>query len=304
MIHTLILGGAGFIGSNLVREYIKENKKVIVFSEIRDSNNRLNDISDQIIIINGSLCDVTLLEKVFIQYEIEKVVHLVSTLIPSSSIEDYINEHEKVIIPTIRLMEIMRRHNVKKLIYLSSGGTVYGNYKEGGCYKEDDLLKPINYYGLSKCNLEELIKLEGRKSRIDYLILRPSNPFGRFQDIYGKQGLISVIIGKVLMEQDIEVWGDGGIIRDYIPIEYLCQYIVKLSSLNITNEVFNLGSGMGHSINEIIQIIENILGIKLEIKNKVSRSVDTAKVILNVDKLKSVIDVEQIDLEKSILNFL
>ena len=107
-----------------------------------------------------------------------------------------------------------------------NGGTINGNHKINGVYIETDKLKPINYYGLSKLQLEELIKFECANKSLNYLILRPSNPFGRFQNIFGKQGLIPVVIGKVLNNEVIDIWGDGSIIRDYIPIEFLANITV------------------------------------------------------------------------------
>lgn len=304
MKYTLILGGGGFIGVNLVLEYLNHGKKVIVFNRFQGSKSKqLEAISDQIIIINSSISDINLLNEVFSKYKIEEVVHLISRLIPSSSVEDLAKEHEEVTIPTIKLIEIMVNHSVRKLVYISSGGTVYGNYKENGYYSEEDLLKPINYYGLSKYNLEEIIKLESRKGSIDYLILRPSNPFGKFQNIYGKQGLIAVTMGKLINKQEIEIWGDGHSVRDYIPVEKLCQCIIRLSNLNEKNETYNIGSGIGYSINEIIEMIENTLHVKLEKKYKKARKVDSSKIILNIDKMKNNIEIESIDMRKSIINY-
>lgn len=304
MKYTLVLGGAGFIGANLVREYILQGKNVIILDLFNnDNSNKLIDIIDQVIIINGNLSDTNLLKDLFFKYEIEEVVHLISSLIPSSTLDEFVFEHSNVILPTIKLIEIMINNNVSKLIYLSSGGTVYGNYKEDGYYNEDDSLRPINYYGLSKYNLEEIIKFEGRKGNINYLILRPSNPFGKFQNIHGKQGLIAVILGKMINGQEIEIWGDGHSIRDYIPIEYLGQCISKLSNLNEKNETYNIGSGIGFTVNEIIEMIEKALNVKLKKIYKESRNVDTGKMILNIDKMKNVIDVEEIDFSNSIRNF-
>ncbi len=304
MKYSLILGGGGFIGANLVREYIMQGKNVIIFDLFNGTNsNKFADIIEQVIIINGKLSDEELLRNLFFKYEIDEVIHLISSLIPSSTLEGFVAEQLNVILPTIKLIEIMVKNNVRRLIYLSSGGTVYGNYKEDGYYNEHDSLKPINYYGLSKCNLEEIIKFEGRKGNIDYLILRPSNPFGKFQNINGKQGLIAVILGKMINGQEIEIWGDGYSIRDYIPIEYLGQCISKLSKLNTKNETFNIGSGVGFSVNEVIEMIEKTLHVNLKITYKNARNVDTNKLILNIDKMKNTIDVEEIDFNNSILSF-
>lgn len=304
MKYTLILGGGGFIGSNLVLEYIKNGKNVIIFNKFHpEKMTRFSDRVDQIIIINSNLSDINTLKEVFSKYAIEEVIHLISRLIPSSPIEDFVKEQEEVITPTIKLIEIMTNYRVRKLIYISSGGTVYGNYKEDGYYSEKDSLMPINYYGLSKHNTEEIIKLEGRKGNIDYLILRPSNPFGKFQNIYGKQGLIAVSLGRLINKQEIEIWGDGHSVRDYIPIENLCQCIIKLSNLNVKNEIYNIGSGVGHSVNEIIEMMESTLHVKFKTRYKKARAVDSNEIILNIDKMKKAIDVESIDMGKSILNF-
>jgi UDP-glucose 4-epimerase len=303
MEYTLILGGAGFIGSNLIHEYVKLNRGVISFNREQPDNGNLDGIRDKVVSITGDLGDSELLRRIFREYEIEEVVHLVSSLLPASPFYDYLKEYDEVTIPTMRLMKIMQENSVRKLIFLSSGGTVYGSYKESGYYNEEDPLRPINYYGLSKCNLEEYIRFEGRKGKIDYLILRASNPFGRFQNLYGKQGLVAVILGKYLRNQEVEIWGDGTVARDYIPIGYLCRSIISLSSRNVWNETFNIGSGVGVSVNEIIKTIEDALDINLKVRYKEARSIDSDRVVLNIDKLKSFIDVEKIDLGKSIIDF-
>jgi len=303
MEYTLILGGAGFIGSNLIHEYVRMGKRVISFNRAQPDNGNLDGIRDKVVSIDGDLRDTELMERIFREYEIGEVIHLVSGLLPASSMESYLKEYDEVIMPTMRLIRLMENMNVRKLIFLSSGGTVYGNYKEDGNYSEDDPLRPINYYGLSKYILEEHIRLEGRKGRIEYLIIRPSNPFGRFQNLYGKQGLIAVILGKYLKNQEVEVWGDGSVTRDYIPVGFLCRSISELCNKGVWNETFNIGSGIGVSINELIGIIEGALGIRLKVRYKEARSIDSDRVVLDTKKLSSFIETESKDLERSIKDY-
>lgn len=303
MEYTLILGGAGFIGSNLIHEYVKSGRNVISYNREQPDNGNLNGIRDKVIEIDGDLKDIKLIESIFDDYRIKEVIHLVSGLLPASSMESYFKEFEEVILPTMRLIRLMENMDVRRLIFLSSGGTVYGNYKEDGNYSEDDPLRPINYYGLSKCVLEEHIRLEGRKGRIEYLIIRPSNPFGRFQNLYGKQGLIAVILGKHIKNQELEIWGDGSVTRDYIPVDYLCRSIMELSSKGVWNEVFNIGSGIGVSINELIGIIEEALDIRLKVRYKEARSIDSDRVVLDNKKLSSFIKTERQDLGRSIKDY-
>ena len=129
MSNILFIGGAGFIGSSLVRTFIHEPKfKVFVFEPVFANANRLVDIGNEITIIRGAIADFDLLKCVIEDHKINIVVHLVSTLVPGSTYEDFKREFENVVFPTSRLMELCADKNVK-FVYFSSGGTVYGNSK-------------------------------------------------------------------------------------------------------------------------------------------------------------------------------
>ena len=263
----------------------------------------LLNLNESSILIEGSIKDSSLLEEIFQKYPIEHVIHLVSGMLPNSSGESFLLEMDEVVLPTFKLIELMKKCEVSNLIYLSSGGTVYGNYKQSGTYNEDDSLKPINYYGLSKAHIEEFIKFAGRNNFINYLIIRPSNPFGDFQNLHGSQGLISKIFGNYLAGKPLEIWGDGSTIRDYMPIKYLCKSIIELSALNLKNEVINIGSGQGYSVNEIIELSEQILNKKLPIIYKPARSIDSGKVVLNIEKLNTLLDHKSINLKSCISEY-
>jgi len=303
MKYILMLGGSGFIGSNLVCEYLRYDKNIIVFGEIGAKAEFFASFGGKVIPVNGSLEDKELIESIFKNYEIEMVIHLVSILVPSSSIEEFILDHDKVVLPTIHILNKMVEYNVRKFVYLSSGGTIYGDYKADGIYSETDTLEPICYYGLSKLYMENLIKLEAKTKAIDYLIVRPSNPFGKFQNSNGKTGLVSVILGKIARGETLEVWGDGSIRRDYIPITYLCSTIAQLTESNIKNEVFNIGSGVSHSINDIIRIIEGVTNKKVSTRYVPTRNVDVKNITLNIEKLKSAVELQDIHLEESIKEY-
>ncbi len=204
---------------------------------------------------------------------------------------------------TFKLLELLNRYNVADFIFFSSGGTIYGNHKKNGVYIETDKLEPINYYGLSKLQLEELIKFECKNKSLNYLILRPSNPFGRFQNRFGKQGLIPVVIGKVLNNEEIDIGGHGGIIRDYIPVEILAKATVELCLNGGKNEIINVGSGIGYSVNDVLRLIEKCSESSVKRNYLPNRSVDSGIVILNNDKLKSLVKFDEIDIEDSIINY-
>ena len=186
-----------------------------------------------------------------------------------------------------------------RIVFISSGGTIYGN-KNGIC-SENDELSPIDIYGWLKLTMEKYIEMYCNANSIKYLIIRPSNPYGRYQNIYGKQGIIAVSIGKILNNEVIEIWGDGKIIRDFISIDALVSNIYKLIESNVWNEVFNIGSGVGHSINEILEMLKTITKREIVVKYMEGRIIDIKKNVLDISKLKRAIKIDDdIDLEEGI----
>lgn len=288
-MRILFIGGAGFIGSNLIKKIMNYHGTKVYVVEPHFANiSRIEKL--QVEVIRGELMDVDLMESLITANKIDIVIHLVSTLIPGSSYDDFIDEYQNVIFPSIRLMELCCRHDVK-FVYFSSGGTVYGERKSYNPFKEDEDLLPISYYGWSKQMMENSILFKSRTQGLKYLIIRPSNPFGHGQNLFGKQGLIAVSLGKILGGHPVEVWGNGSAVRDYIYIDDLSDAFVKLlQNENIINTTVNIGSGIGYSVNDILAFLKIVSGKDFEIRFMDARHVDVSNMILNVDKLKSLID--------------
>ncbi|RXM41864.1 hypothetical protein BOW55_21030 [Flavobacterium sp. YO12] len=203
--------------------------------------------------------------------------------------------------PTIELLPFLSINKVK-FVFLSSGGTIYG-INDIGIFSEDDNKRPISYYGQSKLFLEESIILEHRKSGLDFFIFRPSNPYGIGQNIYGKQGFIAASIGNILRQEKITVWGDGSVVRDYIHIDDLSTGIINVIQSGVINEIYNIGSGKGYSINEIIEILKKCINVDLEIEYVEGRAVDIPFMVLNVAKIQNIIGRSKISVEKGIEDF-
>ena len=164
-------------------------------------------------VIKGELVNLDTMFLTLEAYKIDTVVHLVSTIIPGSDFENYKREYQNVIFPTIEIMKFCAERKIK-FVYFSSGGTIYGDTTDLRKFKETDPMLPISYYGWSKQMMENSIHYVHRTAGLEYLILRPSNPYGYGQNIYGKQGLVAVAIGKILSGEPIQIWGDGSNIRD------------------------------------------------------------------------------------------
>lgn len=303
MHNILFIGGAGFIGSNLIKKITdKKTSNYSIYIMEPKTINIDKNIETNISVIKGSLSDISLLNKIIINYNIDIVVHLVSTLLPNSTFEDYKQELQNIVLPTFQLIELCSKKGIK-FIYFSSGGTIYGNNKTSRPFKETDELAPISYYGLSKQMIENYILFEHRTNKMNYLILRPSNPFGIGQSINGRQGLIAVSIGKILSYQPIEIYGNGKQIRDYIYIDDLSEIFYQLLEADISNNTFNISSGIGYTINEILHFLKYIVKEKMSVKYLPSRNSDVSNMILDNSHLKEFISFDITPIEKGILEF-
>lgn len=288
--NILFIGGAGFIGSSLVKRFVSNgaHSVFVMEPEFADSS-RLN--SCKIPVFRCPLSNIVAVKNILLSNKIDTVVHLASTLIPGSNYDDYVWEFKEIIFPSIELMEFCADEDIK-FVYFSSGGTVYGNRTTLQPFVETDDLLPISYYGWSKQMMENSILFKNRTKDLKYLIVRPSNPYGHGQNMYGKQGLIAVAIGKILENKSVEVWGDGSAIRDYIYIEDLAAILFELINNAVNNEIINIGSGRGYSVNDVLAFLKIISKVDFKIEYKNARSVDVSNMVLDIEKMKRFVDVD------------
>ena len=302
MKNVLFIGGAGFIGSNLIRTLIgrKYDLNVFVLEPSFANISRLGGMDVQI--FRGTLQDIDFVQSIIEANHIDTIVHLVATIIPGSTFEDYKREYQQVIFPTIELMQYCAQKNIK-FVYFSSGGTVYGNRTDMTPFKETDAMAPISYYGWSKQMMENSILYVHRTAGLKYLVVRPSNPYGHGQNIHAKQGLIAVALGKILAEEPIAVWGDGSNVRDYIYIDDLCEAIAQLLEKDVCNTTLNIGSGVGASINDIIISLKDVVSEEVKVEYLPARSVDVAHMILDTTELKKYVSIAYTPLKEGIARF-
>jgi UDP-glucose 4-epimerase len=295
--NILILGGSGFLGKNIGKSLLSDDNNIIIF----DIVNSWNDIDPKNTkIYPGCLSDFEYLTNVIKENKITVIIHCVSYMLPNSDIDSYIVDINENLIPTVKIIDYCSHNNIQ-FVYLSSGGAIYGNKK--GLINEDDSLSPISYYGFSKRQTEETILFHHNKYNLSFLILRPSNPFGYGQNLYGKQGLISVLIGKILNNEPVHVFGNGETLRDYIYIDDFTYYIKKLLDHGIANTIINIGSGKGYTINEIIKILEGISGKKMNVIYSPSRDNDVLEIVLDISRLNKLVQHKQADITAAISEY-
>lgn len=262
---------------------------------------RLEPFAGRLELVRGTLDDTALIADVIDRYGVDVAVHLVSTLIPGSSLDHFLKETERVINPSASLFRLCAEKKVK-LVFFSSGGTVYGN-NGGRPHREDDTRKPVSYYGLSKSIIEDLVYFEHRRSGLDYLIVRPSNAYGPGQSPDGQQGLIAVATGKALRGEALQIWGDGKAVRDYIYVDDLADAVFRLIGSGLSCETVNVGSGKGYQVNDVLSILGSHLDRPLKVEYVGKRNVDVDSIVLDCTKIGSLIDFRPMGLEEGIKRF-
>lgn len=278
----VVFGGGGFLGSHLVESLLRSDHDVQVFDQPRA---RYLEYSSQLgaNIVTGNFLNADDVGKAIADCDV--VYHLVSATVPQTSNENPCYDVETNLIGTLQLLEKMRSANVKKIIFASSGGTVYGIPQEIPV-KESHSTDPISSYGITKLAIEKYLHLYGTLHGLDYCILRIANAYGVRQPITQTQGAIAAFLGKAASKEEIIVWGDGSIVRDYVYASDIANAFVQACSYKGELKVFNIGSGHGHSLNDIIGAVENTAGFSLQVKYMPGRSFDVPTNLLDISRAK------------------
>lgn len=293
-MHCLVLGANGFIGKHLVEQLLINDNQITVFDKKIDKTNNKN-----VKVIQGEFSKYydfnSLLNKVDI------VFHLISTTLPNSE-KDLSDEIDENVIATLKLLDACVANKIKKLCFISSGGTVYGESK-GIPFVETDTTMPICSYGIQKLAIEKFLHLYYHKYNLDYSVIRLANPYGPGQNPKGYVGAICVFLDKVINHETVLIYGDGSSVRDYIYIDDAIEGILNIANYNGKEKVFNLGSGIGTSLSEIIGLIEELIHAKVKVKYFPKRISDLEYSVLDTTLYNNLFPKHEfIDLVKGIKN--
>lgn len=277
---VLVVGGCGFIGSHVVDSLIKSGTKVRVFDRqaekyratVTGVDYRFGNYLDRMALIDA-------------MSGVDAVIHLVSTTVPGTANLDPRADVEDNLVGSISLIEAMLSLNIRRIVYLSSGGTVYG-VPDQVPIPETHPLRPINSYGIVKVAVEHYLEMYRRTRGISPVILRASNPYGPRQAHTGVQGVISTFLRRAQDQEPIEVWGDGSVQRDFIHVSDLSKLCAQAVDSDIEG-IFNAGSGQGISINEIIALVTEVSGRAIEARYKSGRLIDVPRSVLDVTLAES-----------------
>ncbi|OOO15957.1 NAD-dependent epimerase/dehydratase family protein [Agrobacterium pusense] len=281
----LVLGGGGFIGYHLVEDLMVAGHQVTVLGR---SDLPTRPLPVGVEYVSGDLADSKLIRELLA--DVNAVAHLVSGTVPSTGDKDPGRDVELNLLGTLSLLEDMAASHVTRILYLSSGGTVYGKPQEVPI-PEGHILDPICSYGVVKVAIESYLKLYEIKSGLKPVVIRASNPYGLYQGNLGVQGIIGTYLNLALKHQPIEIWGDGSAIRDYIHVKDLSSLCVT-ALLSDKVGVYNGGSGTGTSVLHIAEIVQEITGSPIPIVYKPHRSLDVPVSVLDIERAKMDFDWE------------
>ena len=277
----LVTGGAGFIGSNVVDALVKDGHEVTVLDNL--STGKEENINPEVKFYNIDLLDMESLELVFREFKPDVVNHHAAQIDVRKSVEDPSFDAETNIIGSINLFECSINYGVRRIIFSSTGGALYGE-SENLPATEDTPIEPLSPYGVAKYCVENYLNYFKRLYSIERVILRYANVYGPRQDPLGEAGVVAIFTGKILKGEKPVIYGDGTQTRDYIYVED----IVKANVLALEGKegIYNIGTGKETSVNELVEIFSKVLGREIKSEYAPPRKGEASRISLDADMAK------------------
>ena len=278
-MNCLILGGAGFIGSNLTDALLKLGHRVRVFDRLNVDTSNLTVALPRIELVTGDFLNESDLASAL--NGIDVVVHLISTTLPKTSNDNPTYDVESNVMGTLSLLNLSRQNGVKKIVFLSSGGTVYGPSAISPI-SEEGATDPVCSYGITKLAIEKYLHLFYHLYGLNYVVLRAANPFGERQNPGSGQGAITTFLWKCMQGEPITIWGDGTVTRDYFYISDLVSALLSVIEREAPSKIYNVGSGAPLTLNQLLSIVQAVTGQSPAIQYLPARTLDVPVNALNI----------------------
>jgi UDP-glucose 4-epimerase len=279
-LNCVVLGGGGFIGTHLCRALKHQGALVRGFGRSRTDSAALAGV----LWTTGEFTDRAALARAVEGCEV--VFHLLGGSIPDSSNKDPLGDLLGSVVPSLQLLEICRASKVRKIVFVSSGGTVYGVPRTIPI-PESAATDPISAYGISKLTVEKYLALYHHLYGSEFSVLRVANTFGPYQSPDRRQGLVAAFMHRIAQGQPIEIWGDGRVVRDFIYIDDVIDAVLLAALYDGPHHVFNVGAGVGRSVLEVVADIAEVLGQPDVVPNhKPGRATDVPINVLDITLIR------------------
>lgn len=274
-----VLGAGGFLGTNLCRALAASGASVRAFGRSRPFPEAVAGAQWQ----TGQFGDRAALALAIENCEV--VFHLVGGSTPASSNRDPVADLEANTRDTLHLLELCRSSGVRRIVFVSSGGTVYGVPRQVPI-AEDAPTDPICAYGISKLATEKYLRLYEHLHGLGAVALRVGNPYGRYQGIGKNQGVVAAFLAAIAAGRPLDIWGDGTVVRDYLHVDDVVAAMLLAADYDGAERVFNIGSGIGRSIDDIVADLERLAGTPLERLHKPGRPSDVPCNVLDIARAR------------------
>lgn len=296
----LVTGGAGYMGSHMVRSLLENDYQPVIFDNLSTGHSFL--IPDEVELFEGDLQNPKDVERAFNQFQFKAVMHFAASSVVSESVKNPLRYYKNNVSAFLNLLEEMKAHDVQKLI-LSSTAAVYGEPGESPI-SEKLLPKPLNPYGQSKWMMEQILEEVSSVGTLSYVVFRYFNAAGAHQSgmigesHHPETHLIPSLLASLTEQKKITIFGDtyptfdGTCIRDYVHVEDLCHaHLLALRYLEDggLSDTFNLGSNQGYSVREVVQAVEKITGREIAKVIGPRRLGDPAELVANSEKARTVL---------------
>ena len=277
----LVIGGSGFLGRNLLDSLLEAEKEVRCLDLTRPS-----DLDPRVEFTEGSFDSPSALGEAL--QGVDQVFHLASATLPKTSNDNPAFDISTNLQGAVSLLDEVVRHKVKKFIFISSGGTVYG-IPEQLPVNENHPTNPLCSYGIVKLAIEKYLRLYTKLYGLSTCSLRLSNPYGKHQRIDTAQGAVAIFLNRALNGEPIEIWGDGGVVRDYLDVQDAVRSMILCLNASCEGTEINIGSGVGTSLNQLLDMVEIACGKPVKRIYKPARDFDVPEIYLKISKAEEIL---------------
>ncbi|WP_412709737.1 NAD-dependent epimerase/dehydratase family protein [Atrimonas thermophila] len=289
---VLVSGGAGFIGSHVVDNYLAAGYQVVVVDDL--STGKKANLNPAATFYQVDITDSAALRRVFEEEKPDIINHHAAQINLRRSVEDPTFDAWINILGSLNLIELSRQFQVEKFVFASTGGAIYGEPNVLPV-KESAATSPLSPYGVAKRSVEMYLEYYHRVWGLEYVALRYGNVYGPRQDPQGEAGVVAIFCGRILRGKPCVVFGDGRKTRDYVYVEDVAR--ANLLAVFAPSGVYNIGTGRETSVLELVELLEKISGRKVEVVFEKERKGEINHIALSCEKARRILGwVPEVDL--------
>lgn len=281
--NILVTGGAGFIGSHLVDGLTQEGYKVVVVDNL--STGKVENLNRNVLFYQQSIEDDEMMERIFMLHKFDFVFHLAAQASVSISVKDPVKDAKANILGTLVLLEKSVKYGVKKFIFSSTGGAIYGENAPVPT-NEATVPCPISPYGIAKRSVEMYLDFYKKEKNLNYVSLRYGNVYGPRQDPNGEAGVVAIFSSRMIKNDEVFIFGDGEYVRDYVYVKDVVRANLLAMKENASG-IYNIGTGVGTTVNELFKMLAQITGYNRQPTYAPHRKGDIRRSILDASRANS-----------------